>query len=86
MFQARAEPGTTSTAAANSARSLCHAASRSERRQLHQLLRDWIDAYYQASRRFLSGDRSALDAFPPGAFLPPLALGSRFALPTCAPP
>lgn len=69
-----------------SPRPLCHAASRSERRQLHQLLRDWIDAYYQASRRFLAGDRSALDAFPPGAFLPPLALGSRFALPTCAPP
>ncbi|HUP23220.1 MAG TPA: hypothetical protein VNB06_09820 [Thermoanaerobaculia bacterium] len=69
-----------------SPRPLCHAASRSERRQLHQLLRDWINAYYQASRRFLCGDRTALDAFPPGAFLPPLALGSRFALPMTAPP
>jgi hypothetical protein len=69
-----------------SPRPLCHAASRSERRKLHQVLRDWIAAYYQASRRFLAGDRSALDAFPPGAFLPPLALGSRFAVPTCAPP
>jgi REP element-mobilizing transposase RayT len=69
-----------------SPRPLCHAASRAERRQLHQLLRDWINAYYQASRRFLAGDRSALDAFPPGAFLPPLALASSLAPPAAASP
>jgi hypothetical protein len=64
----------------------CHAASRTERRSLQQLLRAWIDAYYQASRRFLAGDASALEAFPPGAFLPPLALVSRFLVPAAAAP
>jgi hypothetical protein len=69
-----------------SPRPLCHAASRSERKKLHEVLRSWINAYYEASRRFLDGDREAVDHFPPGAFLPPLALCSRFLLPAPASP